>query len=299
MPDSLHTFSAAADSLTAAPCPTDTLTAAASLPTASFFDLIRQDCAAASKADTTVCLRLEDIRMPAGGGIPGTPLSYMPAADDGFGLALLLIVFLTVGAAMRSWHGLCAATGNLFRPTGNADSRDTAGTSEIHGRFFFVLQAAFMLGLLYFDRSGEYMAAAADDLSPRYLLAADVAVCLAACYLQLAACRIVNAVFFSRTQALLWAEACHLALFAVGFLLLPVALLTVYDGLSPQLRDTITLFVLSTIGILLFFRAFRIFFKHGLGYLHLILYFCTLEIVPAFMLWRFLSRTNLILTTNL
>lgn len=298
MPDSLHTCTAAGDSFLSPVCQADTQACPANVLTESLFSIGRPVDAVAADTAVVPCLQLEEIYMPAAEGVPGIPLSYMPGTDDGFGIVLLLTLFFTIGAAVRSWHGLCASLGNLFRPSAGAGGRDVAGTSEMHGRFFFVLQAALMLGLLYFCYFSECLADGFGEISPRRLLAADVAVCLVFCYLKLAVCRLVNAVFFSRSQALLWTDACHLFLFAIGFLLLPVTLLTVYSDLPLHVRNTVLLTVFTIMGILLFFRCFSIFFKHGLGYVHLILYFCALEIVPAFMLWRFLLRINLILTTT-
>lgn len=44
--------------------------------------------------------------------------------------------------------------------------------------------------------------------------------------------------------------------------------------------------------ILLFYKCIRNFFNHFHGILHLILYFCTLEIIPLLFLWKGLIYIN-------
>lgn len=128
------------------------------------------------------------------------------------------------------------------------------------------------------------------------LMVVDVAGCFVFFLLKFLFYRVVNGVFFDRSKTAQWFEAYFLSLFSSGLLLLPVVLMTIYFGWPPRVWIVFLVSVFLVIGLLLLFRCFRIFFRAGLDYVHLILYFCALEIVPAFMLWRFLLWINLNLT---
>ena len=67
-----------------------------------------------------------------------------------------------------------------------------------------------------------------------------------------------------------------------------VALLTFFD-ISAISVVYYTIFVLVLVKILTFYRCSIIFFRQNVLYLQIILYFCTLEIVPLIALWGGLS----------
>ena len=50
--------------------------------------------------------------------------------------------------------------------------------------------------------------------------------------------------------------------------------------------------------ILLFYKCIRNFFSYLHGFLHLILYFCTLEIIPDLLLWKGIEYVNKVLILN-
>ena len=50
---------------------------------------------------------------------------------------------------------------------------------------------------------------------------------------------------------------------------------------------------------LLLYKSYQIFFSYKLGGVHLILYFCTLEVIPLLVLWRVILFANNYLVTIL
>ena len=65
-----------------------------------------------------------------------------------------------------------------------------------------------------------------------------------------------------------------------------LVLLVVYFDLDFALAQTSFLFTFLFIETLLAYKCFCIFFGYAFGWVHLILYFCTLEIAPLVILWR-------------
>ena len=83
-----------------------------------------------------------------------------------------------------------------------------------------------------------------------------------------------------------------------GVLLFPVVLLIVYFDLKPDIAKTLVVIILCFAKILLFYKCIKNFFNHFHGCLHLILYFCTLEIIPDLLLWKGINYISHILILN-
>ena len=105
----------------------------------------------------------------------------------------------------------------------------------------------------------------------------------------------VNWIFFDKGKRDRWIKAYSFLLSLEGILLFPLALTMVFFNLS--IHDTaICLFILvGLIKVLLFYKTFNIFFSKIYGFLHLIVYFCALEILPLFGLLHALTYINDIL----
>lgn len=84
-------------------------------------------------------------------------------------------------------------------------------------------------------------------------------------------------------------------LVGAGFLLFPLVLLAVYFDLNANTAKILIFIILGFTKIMLFYKCIRNFFNHFHGILHLILYFCTLEIIPLLFLWKGLIYINNIL----
>ena len=108
----------------------------------------------------------------------------------------------------------------------------------------------------------------------------------------------VNWIFFNKTRNIIWLESYFNVVIGAGFLLFPIVLLIVYFDLSPQIAPYFIGFVIIIAKILLFYKCFSNFFNKFHGAFHLILYFCALEILPDFVLWKGIILANNILVLN-
>ena len=104
--------------------------------------------------------------------------------------------------------------------------------------------------------------------------------------------RFINWIFFDKEQNDSWTTSYFDLIIATGFLLFPTILLIVFFNLSFFLAQTLVLATLLITKLLLFYKCIRNFFNHFHGILHLILYFCTLEIVPDLLLWKGIIYVN-------
>ena len=106
----------------------------------------------------------------------------------------------------------------------------------------------------------------------------------------------VCAALISRTVK---ADNIRVLIMSTGFTsLFPIVLLIVYFDLSPQIAPYFIGFVIIIAKILLFYKCFSNFFNKFHGAFHLILYFCALEILPDFVLWKGIILANNILVLN-
>ncbi|MCF0236805.1 MAG: DUF4271 domain-containing protein, partial [Bacteroidaceae bacterium] len=83
----------------------------------------------------------------------------------------------------------------------------------------------------------------------------------------------------------LWDNHLQASILLTGCLSMPLALLVVYFNLPY--RETLMSYILLLLFVktLLIYKSYRIFFNNRIGGLHIILYFCALEIVPILLLW--------------
>ena len=76
-----------------------------------------------------------------------------------------------------------------------------------------------------------------------------------------------------------------------GVLLFPLVVVWTYFDFPIQNAVIYVIFVLSIVKILKLFKCFLIFFRQNVVKLQIILYFCTLEIIPLLLFWGALVFT--------
>ncbi len=107
-----------------------------------------------------------------------------------------------------------------------------------------------------------------------------------------------NKIFFDKERNDSWTTSYFDLIIATGFVLFPTILLIVFFNLPFLPSQTLVLATLLITKLLLFYKCIRNFFNHFHGILHLILYFCTLEIVPDLLLWKGIIYVNKIVILN-
>lgn len=109
----------------------------------------------------------------------------------------------------------------------------------------------------------------------------------------------VNWVFFRKEKIFTWRRTYTFiyALEAVLFLLL--ALTVVYLPISHEDALLFTAFLVFFVKIIMLFKTYQIFFPKLYGTLHLIVYFCTLELIPLLVVLQVLTFSEYLLTVKL
>ena len=109
----------------------------------------------------------------------------------------------------------------------------------------------------------------------------------------------VNWIFFRNEKIFTWTRAYTFLYVAEAMLSLVLALVVAYQPLSPDEVLILSLCLIILVKILLLYKTYQIFFPKMYGGLHLIVYFCTLEIMPLLVLWQVLTYSALLSTVKI
>lgn len=232
-------------------------------------------------------------------GIAGDPVPYQFRTDSIVTIILMLSFFLMVKVISGSRHYLHEQIKDFFHHRQRENLFALRTQNEMRGQVFLIFQTCIMLGVLFFDYTQEYQADVFNQVSPYKILSVSVGICALYFLLKTGCYTFINNIFFSRKQNEQWAESYLLCTLGLGTALMPLSLLVVYFDLSLT-HMCITFFCLLIVDkLLLLYKCSRIFFNYSFGWVHLFLYFCTLEIVPIFILFRaVVYANNYLLTIN-
>lgn len=213
-------------------------------------------------------------------GYFGTPVAYEFRNDDYVTSLLLASFFVMAWVIAASWKFLRGQMRDFFyireRPNLFTEREDTV----LRGGTYLVVQTCFLISLLFFTISGDYLPDVFERVSPYIMLGA--ATLLASVYyaLKFGLYSLVNHTFYSPAKCKLWHDTYLTSILITGCGLLPIVLQVVFFDLPSHYAALECVLLLSVIKILLLYKCYRIFFGTWLGSVHIILYFCALEIIP-------------------
>lgn len=230
-------------------------------------------------------------------GMAGDPVPYRFQTDHFVNISLMVAFFLVVGVISRSRHYLHEQLKGFFYQRTRTNLFTERTDTELRGQIFLVFQTCFMLGVLFFDYVQERQTEVFNQVSPYKILSAGILGGVLYYLVKICIYSFVNRIFFSREKCKQWNEALMLTTLAFGLSLLPVGLLVVYFHLEYAHMTGLFLIILGVCKILLYYKCSRIFFSYRYGSVHLILYLCSLEIVPFLMLYKALTSYGNVLLT--
>ena len=230
-------------------------------------------------------------------GVVGDLRPYRFRNDDYVTGALVISFLLAIVVVARSWHFLRTSLGGFFRPSPAKGSTSSKTDNEMRGQFFLILETCAVMGILFFGYFQETMPSSVESGSPYVVLSLCVGCCAIYYLLKWTLYGIVNSIFFSRAQCRQWSSTFLLSILTTGTLCFPLTLLAVYYDLNPQAQSVAFASIIAFVKIMLAYKCFLTFFNYRWGYVHLILYLCALEVVPALLMWRGLIWANIDLTS--
>ena len=250
------------------------------------------DILAQNDSTWTAVPPLHEVARSYGGRVAGESLPFCFRNDDVITGLLLLLLFVSTFIVSHGWNYLVSAMGEFFQGKRHDTIFDTQDEKALHGGSILVLQTTVCMGLLAFGFLDDFYPQRLQADSPYVLLGCDIGVCIVWMALRLGLFHLVNSILFEREACRAWMSGMWLIVMASGLLLLPFTLLAIYFDLSLSTQQSVLVLIGGVCEILLIYKSYITFFRHKGGSLHLILYLCTLEIIPLLLLWRTFNWAN-------
>lgn len=176
---------------------------------------------------------------------------------------------------------------------------DDATTSSNRYVFTLTIISCVLSGLYIYEYISETDFMLIRSVSNGLMLGIYIGMSLFYISFKWVAYQFVNWIFFDKERNNYWTQTYFDLVSGISFLLFPVMLLIIYFNLGIQTSKVLIVFLLLFAKILLFYKSIRNFFKHVYGFLHFILYFCALEIIPLILFWKGITYINNILVLKI
>lgn len=225
-------------------------------------------------------------------GQEGVPLPYSPRTDSGISFILLVCLLLSSFALARSKKFLSQLVKDfvLHRERTSIFATSTAG--DVRFLLLLVLQTCILGGIYIFNYFNDSQPALMVNVPPYLLLGVYTGCCLVYLLVKWLLYSFLGWIFFDKEKTSLWLESYSALIYYIGFALFPFVLLLVYFDLKISLLIAIGLLLAIFTKILMLYKWIKLFFSNLNGLFLLILYFCALEIMPCFIVWRGLIEIN-------
>ena len=226
-------------------------------------------------------------------GFSGIPRAYQLWRDDWVVLFVLMCFILLTIIQKRIRKQLFSEAKEFFFPTKNIskkEKRDNNYEQLIPLLMALILSIMGGLGVFMFTQKGLHLFLG--QISPYMLIGIYIGIWMFYFIFKNLLSAFVNWIFFDKQKRALWRKS-YFFLFSVETLLFFFAIIsTIFLNLS----SVIPLWIILTIGLVIKFlhlyKTFLIFFPKIYGTLHLIVYFCTLEIIPLLAVFKVLIRVT-------
>ena len=267
-------------------------------------DTINTTIARDSATNPKLQLPYEDIKFFQGGplhpevkvgqtGFSGIPRAYQLWRDEWVVLFVLLCFLLLALIQKRIRKQLSSEGKEFFFSSKNITRK------EKHNKSFeqlIPLLLAFILsimaGLGVFMYTQKQLHLFLGQVSPYVLIGIYIGIWMLYFVFKNLLAAFVNWIFFDKSKRELWRKSYFFLFAAESILFFFVIISTIFLNLPPGIPLWIILAIGFLIKILHLYKTFLIFFPKFYGTLHLIVYFCTLEILPLVAVFEVLIRVT-------
>lgn len=232
------------------------------------------------------------------GGILGDPVPYTFGGDNTLAGILLLCFLVSMGGFSVTREFFSTQLHTFFgAPRSIRNQADRVSSAKVLP--FLILQTSLFLSVICFifqsKVSGVVYEGSEQLVGIGFYLAEFVG------YFLIKRCLygIVDWTFFDYEKNKRWTKAWAFLTSMEGVLLFPLTLLLVYFNLSVHVALIYAGIVVVLVKILQLYKSYSIFFKRMAGRLQIILYFCSLEIIPLMVLGGVLYITGNYLEINI
>ncbi len=216
----------------------------------------------------------------------GIPLPYSLQMDNYITTLLLCCFLVTAYILSRSSKFLLKLVKDFILHRERDSIFDTSTAADMRYLLLLVIQTCVLLGIILFNYFNETVPELRLQVGTATLLGIYIGGCLLYIFLKWLLYSFLGWIFFDKNRISIWSESYFTLLYYLGFILFPFTLSVVYLNINLQTMVLISIILLILIKILIFYKWLNLFCKNLYGGLFLFLYFCALEIVPFFVMYR-------------
>ena len=224
-------------------------------------------------------------------GVAGDPVPYTVQHDNVIISLLLLLFVLATIAFSNSRHFVVRQTKNFFSTNREGMTEITETAVEIRFQAFLTFLNSLLLSILFYFYTLNFIGETFLLDSQYHLIAIFLGMTVVYYLVKTMLYAIVNNVFFDGKKNRQWMKSFLFITSIEGVSLFPLVVVWIFFDISIQNAVIYVVIVISIVKILELFKCFLIFFRQNVVKLQIILYFCTLEIIPMALLWGALVFT--------
>ena len=224
-------------------------------------------------------------------GVAGDPVPYTVQHDNVIISLLLLLFVLATIAFSNSRHFVVRQTKNFFSTNREGMTEITETAVEIRFQAFLTFLNSLLLSILFYFYTLNFIGETFLLDSQYHLIAIFLGLTVVYYLVKTLLYTIVNNVFFDGKKNRQWMKSFLFITSIEGVLLFPLVVVWTFFDISIQNAVIYVVIVISIVKILELFKCFLIFFRQNVVKLQIILYFCTLEIIPMLLFWGVLVFT--------
>ena len=224
-------------------------------------------------------------------GVAGDPVPYSAHSDNIITSLLLVCFVMAIVSFAHARNFITRQTKNFFYLPHEGTTEVTETSNELRFQVFLVFLTCILFSLLfYFYTLNNY--GDTFTLQSQYQLIA-IFLCMTSGYFmaKLLFYTLVNNIFFDGKRNGQWIKSLLFITSLEGVLLFPIVILQAYFDLPIQDVIICITIVLVIVKFLTFYKCFVIFFRRNVVKFQIILYLCTLEIIPLLAFWGALVIT--------
>ena len=224
-------------------------------------------------------------------GVAGDPVPYRVHNDNVITSLLLACFLISVIAFASARHFMIRETKNFFYIPREERTDFSETSNELRFQVFLVGITCLLIALLFYFYTLHHIGDTFVLRSQYTLIAIFLGITIIYFLLKAGLYTFVNHVFFDGKRNQQWMRSLLFISSVEGVLLFPSVLLGGYFELDIEKVTLYVILVLVFVKILTIYKCYSIFFRRNVVRLQIILYFCTLEIVPLLAFWGVLVMT--------
>ncbi len=231
-------------------------------------------------------------------GVAGDPVPYSVRNDNIItSLLLACFIFAVIAFANARRFIIRQAKDIIYLPhEGTTEFSETS--NEIRFQFTLVLITSLLIALLFYFYTLRYIGETFVLRSQYTLITIFLGITVGYFLLKVALYSFVNQVFFDSKRNQQWIKALLFIISIEGVLFFPALVFGAYFELDINKVITYVIIAVVIVKLLTIYKCYIIFFRRNVVHLQIILYFCTLEMIPLLAFWGVLVITANYLKIN-